>query len=67
MILQVGPSTQMGVSEKRGTLFWGPYNTDPAIQGTMLGSAIFGNSQIVEFQDPKTFQSMYFGTKNPAV
>ena len=26
-----------------GTLLWGPYNKDP---GTMLGSPIFGNSQI---------------------
>ena len=24
----------------RGTLFWGPYNKDPSISGTMLGSPI---------------------------
>ena len=30
-----------------GTLFWGPYNKDPTIQGTILGSpTIFGNSHI---------------------
>ena len=28
----------------RVTLFWGPYNKDPAIPGTILGSPIFGNS-----------------------
>ena len=28
----------------RGTLFWGPYNKDPTIQGTISGSPIFGNS-----------------------
>ena len=27
----------------RGTIFWSPYNKDPAI-GTILGSPIFGNS-----------------------
>ena len=27
----------------RGTLFWGPYR-DPTIQGSILGSPIFGNS-----------------------
>ena len=25
------PQTNMGVSENRGTLFWGPYNKDPSI------------------------------------
>ena len=38
----------MGVSENRGTLFWGPYNNDPTIEGTVLGSLIFGNSHIVQ-------------------
>ena len=33
----------------RGTLFWGPYNKDPTIQGTVLGSPIFGNPQMVGF------------------
>ena len=33
----------MGVSEIRGTLFWGPYNKAPTIQGTILGFPIFGN------------------------
>ena len=27
----------------RATLFWGPYNKDPTIKGTILGSPIFGN------------------------
>ena len=36
----------MGVSEIRGTLFWGPYNKDTTIYGTTLGSPIFGNSYI---------------------
>ena len=36
----------MGVSENRGTLFWGPYNKDPTIEGTILGSPIVGNSHI---------------------
>ena len=31
----------------RGTLFWGPYNKDPIISGTILGSPIFGNSHIL--------------------
>ena len=30
-----------------GTLFGGPYNKDPTIQGTILGSPIIGNSQLV--------------------
>ena len=31
----------------RGTLFGGPYNNkDPTIWGTILGSPIFGNSQV---------------------
>ena len=30
----------------RGTLFWGPYNKDPTVWGTILGSPIFGNAQI---------------------
>ena len=28
----------------RGTLFWGPYNKDPTISGTISGSPIFGNA-----------------------
>ena len=32
-----------------GTLFSGPYNKDPIISGTKLGSSIFGNSHIVFF------------------
>ena len=32
----------MGVSEKLGLpLFWGPYNKDPTIWGTILGSSYF--------------------------
>ena len=30
----------------RGTLFWGPSNKDPTIYGAILGSPIFGNSQM---------------------
>ena len=30
----------------RGTVFWGPYHKDPTIQGTVLGSPNFGNSQL---------------------
>ena len=28
----------LGLSENEGTLLWGPYNEDPAIKGTILGS-----------------------------
>ena len=42
----------MGVSENRGTLFWGSYNKDPTISGTISGSPIFGNSPF-----PETVQS----------
>ena len=38
----------MGDSENQGSLFWGPYNKDPSILGTISGSPIFGNSHIVE-------------------
>ena len=43
----------------RGTLFWGPYNKDPTIEGTILGPPIFGNSHILysllaRFFVPKT-------------
>ena len=34
----------MGVSENLGTLYWGPYNKDPTIWGTILGPPIVGNS-----------------------
>ena len=37
----------MGLSENWGALFWGPYNKDPTIEGTILGSPIFGNPHIV--------------------
>ena len=30
----------------RGTLFLCPYNKDPTIWGTLLGSPIFGNSRM---------------------
>ena len=36
----------MGVSENRGTLFWGPFHKDPPISGTTLGCPILGNSHI---------------------
>ena len=36
--------TRQGSFRKiRGTLIWGPYNKDPTIKGTILGSPIFGN------------------------
>ena len=31
---------------RRGVLSWGPYNKGPTIQGAILGSPIFGNSDI---------------------
>ena len=34
--------------EIRGTLFWGPENEDPTIQGTIVGSSIFGNSHVTK-------------------
>ena len=30
----------------RGTLFWGPYNKDPTIEGTIFGSPIFGTPML---------------------
>ena len=36
----------MGVSNSKGYLFWGPYNKDPTISGTLLGSPVFGNPHI---------------------
>ena len=35
----------------RGTVFWGPHNKDPSptIQGTNLGSPIFGNPRVWAF------------------
>ena len=40
----------MGVSENRGTSFWGPYKKDPTIWGIILGSPVFGNSLMVGTQ-----------------
>ena len=31
LLLVIGTSSNMGVSENRGTLFWCPYNKDPTI------------------------------------
>ena len=39
----VEAAVDMGVSHNKGTLNWGPYNKDPTIWGTILGSPIFGN------------------------
>ena len=36
----------VGVLENRGTLLWRPYNKDPTLSGTILGSTIFGNSHV---------------------
>ena len=49
----------MRVSEdRRGTLFGGPYNKDPTIEGTILGSTIFGTPHIksstLNSLDPKS-------------
>ena len=38
------PDFMWGFPKIGGTLFWGPYNKDPTIEGTILGSPIFGNS-----------------------
>ena len=35
-----------GSFRKLGYLIWGPYNKDPTIKGTILGSPIFGNSHV---------------------
>ena len=43
-----GCRAELGVSENGGTLFSGPYNQDPTIKGTILGSPIFGISQLAE-------------------
>ena len=32
--------------KSRGALLWGPYNKDPTISGTILGSPIFGNPHL---------------------
>ena len=40
-----------------GTLFWCPYDKGPTIQGTMLGSPIFGNSQMLQMVIVVTLQS----------
>ena len=42
-----GPSLTWDFPKMGGTLFWGPYNTDPAIWGSILGSPIFGNPHII--------------------
>ena len=39
-------AVDMGVSENEGYLKVGPYNEDPTIEGTILGSSIFGNPHI---------------------
>ena len=36
----------MGVSENKGYLISGPYNKDPTIWGTILGSPSFGNPHV---------------------
>ena len=46
------PNNHMGVSENKGYLFWGPYNKNPTIYGTILRSPIFGNSHIITLQNP---------------
>ena len=46
----------MGVSENWGgviTLFWSPYNKDPTIWGTILGSPTFGNLHMGEPEAPE--------------
>ena len=48
----------------RGTLFWGPYNKDPSILGTILGTPIFGNSHIDSTYGPKALYNMVFKPKS---
>ena len=51
------PGTEKWTLPKiRGALFWGPYNKDPTIQGTTLGSLIFGNPQMDPKPDNPTVQ-----------
>ena len=46
-IQRPGPWSKIWAFPKiSGTLFWGPYNKDPTIQATIVGSHIFGNSHI---------------------
>ena len=45
----------MGLSEDEGTLFWGPYNKDPTIKGTILGSPILGSPHIINVTAPLGF------------
>ena len=46
-----------GFPQIRGTLFWGPYNKDP-IWGVILGSPIFGNSQMGSLGEPKSVSTL---------
>ena len=41
-----------------GALFWGPYDKDPAIWGTILGAPIFGNPRFESYhgKSRKTLQ-----------
>ena len=45
----------------RGTLFRGPYNKDPTIEGTILGSPIFGNSHITKAANKSNLGSNAYG------
>ena len=38
---------QMGVSESKAYLTWGPYTKDPTTKGAVLGSPVFGDSHFV--------------------
>ena len=63
----------MGVSENWGTLFWGLYNKDPTIWGTILGSPIFGNSHMLntvsrgyqQMKDPESLQINIINRNKP--
>ena len=51
----------LGVSENKGTLFWGPYNKDPTIWGTILGSPVFGKSHLQSRSAGRLIQRAEFG------
>ena len=49
----------------RGTLVWGPQNRDPTIQGTVLGSPIFGNppmTGILSLPSSASFKGSFKGS-----
>ena len=47
----------------RGIVFWGPYNRDPIISGTILGTPIFGNSYIASWIEGCTLSQLGQGSR----